>query len=35
MTAFLLMGPAGNFLRGEEAAASNKVVMGVFHWPAC
>jgi len=32
MTASL---PAENFLRGEDAAASNEVVMWVFHWPAC
>jgi len=31
MTASLLMGPAENFLREEEAAALNEVVMGVFH----
>jgi len=27
--------PAEKFLRAEEAAASNEVAMGVFHWLAC
>jgi len=26
------MGTSRNFSKGEEAAASNEVVMGVFHW---
>jgi len=35
MTKSLLIKASRKFSEGEEAAASNKVVMGVFHWPVC